>query len=174
LLVAGGAVFATRTNYLSSADTLIVALPLLAASAVALVWTRRRELCAALMICAMFTTTALGINYVSNRVSERESVRELLQQAAREGFAATPVLQLHTIERSTEFYAAGRIDYNEDGSPIKLEGVTQVLEFMRRKGGTVLVIVPVEYVNQLTGNAALETKVIGDNGDVALVLARVR
>lgn len=174
LLVVGGVVFATRINYLSPAGALIIALPLLAASAIALIWTRRRELCAALLVCAMFTTTALGINLVSNRVSQQESVRGLLQQAAREGFAATPVLLLHTIERSAEFYAAGRMDYDEDGSPTKLEGVAPLLDAARRKGGTVLVIVPVEYVNQLTGNNALETKVIGDNGDVAFVVARVR
>ncbi len=83
-------------------------------------------------------------------------------------------MQLHTVERSAEFYAAGRIDYNEDGSPLKLEGVVPLLDVARRKGNTVLVIVPVEYVNQLTRNAALETKIIGDNGEVALVIARVR
>ncbi len=173
LLVVGGAVLAARMNYLSPAETLIVALPLLAASGLALMWTRRRELCASLLVCAMFSTTALAINFVSKRVSERESVRELLQQAARDGFAATPVLQLHVVERSAEFYAAGRIDYNEDGSPLKLEGVAAVLDAAHRKGGTALVIVPVEYVNQLTGNASLETKIIGDNGEVALVLAHV-
>ncbi len=172
LLTISGVIFATRADYLSLARALALALPLIAASIVALVWTHKRELCAALLVCAAFTTTALTITYANNSIAQRESIRELLQQAAQQGYAATPVLQLHTVERSAEFYAAGRIDYNEDGSPLKLEGVAPLLEVARRKGGTALVIVPVEYVNQLTGYAPLETKIIGDNGGIALVAAR--
>lgn len=172
LLTVGGVVFVTRADYISLARAIALALPLIAASIVALVLTRKRELCAAILVCAAFTTMALAINYASKSITQRESVRELLQQAAQEGYAATPVLQLHTIERSAEFYAAGRIDYNEDGSPLKLEGVAPVLDVTRRKGGTALVIVPIEYANQLTVYAPLETKIIGDNGSVTLAAVR--
>jgi hypothetical protein len=85
------------------------------------------------------------------------------------------VLSLHTIERTAEFYAAGRLIYDETGrAPLKFEGAGEVLEVLRQRGGTVLVIVPEEHVGQLLNFQLFECEVIGDNGSVVLVAVRVR
>jgi 4-amino-4-deoxy-L-arabinose transferase-like glycosyltransferase len=174
LLAAASVIFAQHAQYLSLLSALIIAAPLIIAGGFALLWTRQREWCVALLVCAMFSTLALAINRANEEIAHRESVRELLQLAALEGFASTPVVQLHTIERSAEFYAAGRLAYQEGGEPVEFDGVAPVLEAARSKGGTVLVIVPVEYIGQLTGYALLEAKIIGDNKNVALVAAHAR
>jgi hypothetical protein len=99
-------------------------------------------------------------------------VRELLTAAAARGYATTPVVQLHTVERSAEFYAAGRLSYGSDGEPLKFEGVVQVLDAARRNGGEVLCFVPVEFASQLTNAKPAGAQIIGHNGRVALVLVR--
>ncbi|MFN2452898.1 MAG: glycosyltransferase family 39 protein [Pyrinomonadaceae bacterium] len=174
LLAAASVIAVAQSEYLTRETALIVILPLIVAGVTALFWARRRELCAVLLVCAMFGTMALAIDYASEGMTRRESVRSLLERAAQEGYAAAPVFQLHTIERSAEFYAAGRLSYDANGEPTKFESVTQVLAAARQSGSTALVIVPLPYVSQLTTYAPLETRVIGDNGDLALVAARVR
>jgi hypothetical protein len=79
------------------------------------------------------------------------------------------------VERTAQFYAAGRLINDEArGEPRKFEGAGEVLEVARQRGGTLLVIVPEEHAGQLLNFQPLVTEVIGDNGTVVLVAARVR
>ena len=78
------------------------------------------------------------------------------------GYANAPVVQLHTIERSAEFYAASRVTYGSDGEPVKFEGATQVIEAAQRSGGSVLCLVPVEFEPQLTTLKQANSEIIAD------------
>jgi hypothetical protein len=101
-------------------------------------------------------------------------VRDLLKQATARGYGAAPVVQFHTLERTAEFYAAGRMSYGSMGEPIQLEQIAQVLDAARRNGGVVLCFVPIEYERQLTDFQQVRVEVIGDNGRVSLVVVRAR
>jgi hypothetical protein len=57
---------------------------------------------------------------------------------------------------------------------LKFEGPYGVIEALRAGRGAALVIVPLEFLNQLTGRPELETRVIGDNGMSALVFVRLK
>ena len=94
--------------------------------------------------------------------------------AAARGFGGLRVVQLHTVERSAEFYATGRLDYGADGEPLKLESVLQVVDSARRNGGSVLCFVPIQFESQLTTYNQARTEMIGDNGKVALALVQAR
>ena len=107
-------------------------------------------------------------------LARAESVRDLVVAASARGYQTTPVIQLHTVERTAEFYAANRMTYGLDGEPVKLEGVAQVAEAARRNGGLVLCFVPKQYESQLTLYANTRTEVIADNGRVSLVAVRVK
>jgi 4-amino-4-deoxy-L-arabinose transferase-like glycosyltransferase len=107
-------------------------------------------------------------------IARRESVRDLLGVAAARGYSNTPLVMLHTLERTSEFYAAGRISYDSDGEPSWFETVAEVVAAAHNNDGLVLCIVPVEYQSQLRSTDQMETQVIGDNGQVALVVVRVR
>jgi hypothetical protein len=123
---------------------------------------------------ALFITSVIGLSYAAPVLARPESVSDLLAAAATRGYGATPVVQLHTVERTAEFYAAGRMAYGPDGEPVKLEGVTQVADAARRNGGVVLCFVPKEYEMQLTSYPSIQTEVIADNGRVALVVVRLK
>jgi 4-amino-4-deoxy-L-arabinose transferase-like glycosyltransferase len=176
LLALAGTAYELKATELSRACIALVVVPLVAASAYVLFYAaRRRATCVLLVVGVSFLTTMLVVGCAAERVAARESVRDLLRAADARGYGASPVLNLHTVERTGQFYAAGRLIYDEaQGEPRKFEGAGEVLEVARQRGGTLLVIVPEEYAGQLLNFRPLETEVIGDNGTVVLVAARLR
>ena len=142
--------------------------------AIAIVRPQLRKALVILIPMSMIITSAIGLYKVAPELARPESVRDVLAAATARGFGATPVVQLHTIERTAEFYAANRMTYQPDGEPVKLEGVAQVAEAARRNGGLVLCFVPREYEVQLTSYQDVQTETIGNNGRVSLLVVRVR
>jgi 4-amino-4-deoxy-L-arabinose transferase-like glycosyltransferase len=170
--IASAAIWYThREANLSILTAGLVVLPLFITGAV--VVARPRRSLFAWIVIATFLTAVSGLIFAGTAVSRSDSVRDLLTVAATRGYATTPVVQLHTIERSAEFYAAGRITYGSDGEPLKFEGVVQVVDAARRSGGAVLCLIPREYASQLIAAKQVSTELIGDNGRVALILVRV-
>lgn len=148
--------------------------PLIVIGAAALARPQTRKALLILIPLALFITSAIGLSRAAPVLARPESVRDLLAAAATRGYGAAPVVQLHTVERTAEFYAAGRLAYLPDGEPVKLEGVTQVADAARRNGGVVLCFVPKEYETQLTSYPSIQAEVIADNGRVSLVLVRLK
>ena len=133
--------------------------------------------CQALLLLislAAFATAAIGLRCAAPVIASTQSVRDLLAVATARGYANAPVVQLHTVERSAEFYAANRIMYGSDGEPVKFEGAGQVIEAARKSGGPVLCLVPVEFEAQLTTLQVATSEIIADNGRVALVRVSVK
>ena len=123
---------------------------------------------------AVIASSALSLRLIGPAAATTESVRELIASAGALGYGSVPVVQLHTIERTAEFYAAGRLSYGRDGEPVKLEGANQVLDAARLNSGHVLCFVPLMYLSQLTALPNADCKVIASNGRVCLVLVSIR
>jgi 4-amino-4-deoxy-L-arabinose transferase-like glycosyltransferase len=170
-----GAFYELRVTELSRVCIVLVAAPVVAAGAYVLLAPGRRAACALVVAGASFLTTMLIVGCAVERVAARESMRDLLRAAEARGYGEAPVLNLHTIERTSQFYAAGRVLYDDAREePRKYEGVGEVLEVLRERGGTLLVIVPEEYARQLLDFRPLEVEVIGDNGENVLAAVRAR
>ena len=170
-----GILYALDTHELSPLCIALVTAPVMAASAYAFVMARRRVRSVSMIVGVSFLATMLVAGCALDKVSARESMRDLLRAAEGRGYGGSRVLNLHTVERTSEFYAAGRLIYDErDGEPHKFEGVGEVRDVLQARGGTVLVIVPLEYAAQLFQFQPLHTELIGDNGHLALVAARLR
>ncbi|HEY0005094.1 MAG TPA: glycosyltransferase family 39 protein [Pyrinomonadaceae bacterium] len=165
-------VYAWRSGYATIACALFVAAPLLLASVFAIFWTSSRERTAASIVFAVFVSTALALGCLIERGAQRKSMRDLFQLASARGYAAAPVFNLHTIERTSEFYAGGRVVYDAQGEPLKFEGPAQVENAAREEDRPILVIVPARYAYQLTDDPVLETETIGQNGSVALIAVK--
>jgi hypothetical protein len=101
-----------------------------------------------------------------------ESVRDLLRLADARGYAGAPVLNLYTVERSSEFYAAGRLVYDEAGEPRMFDGTNLVTDFADARREPVLVVIPVGDAAQLASMGAARAELIGDNGVHALFVVR--
>jgi hypothetical protein len=152
---------------------LAVTLPACACGLLALFKAGRRALCFACVTGTTLLTVVLIAGCALGRFAERETVGRLLLKAGGEGYGGLPVVGLHTVERTAEFYAAGRLAYDARGEPLKLEGADEVAEFARRNGGRALVLVPVKNAAQLSAEPGLESSYLGDNGSVALFVVRV-
>ena len=175
LLAVAGLVYGVKETDLSHLCVALVTAPVIAVSGYMMFAARRRERSMWVAVGVTFLTPLIIAACVLMKVSARESVRDLLREADARGYGASPVLSLHHIERTAEFYAAGRLIYDETrGEPLKFEGVGEVLKVARQRGETILVIVPDEYVGQLLNFQFLETEVIGNNGSVVLVAVHAR
>ncbi|MCA1615413.1 MAG: phospholipid carrier-dependent glycosyltransferase [Acidobacteria bacterium] len=174
LFAAGVIVYAARTGDLAIPCALLVASPAAAAGACALFQTVGRAVRATLVAGACLLTVMLAVSCALDGGARRESVRDLLRAANGRGYGSARVLNLHTVERTAEFYAAGRIDYDTQGEPSKLEGANQVEDLVRARGGPALVFVPVEHDWQIEQYPPLESERLGDNGAVAVYAVRAR
>jgi 4-amino-4-deoxy-L-arabinose transferase-like glycosyltransferase len=150
------------------------AVPIVATGVLAILRPRLRGKLFLAISIATVLTAAIAIRLVAPTVARSQSVRDLLAAANARGYSNIPIVQLHTIERSAEFYASGRISYGPDGEPVKFEGAGQVIDAARRNHGMVLCFVPANLVSQLSTLPQLNVEMIGDNGRAALVLAQAR
>ena len=167
-----GAWYSVRHLHLNSLCLSGALSPLFLVGVIALLRPQMRKALFVLIPVATFAASAIAINCAAPVAARTESVRDLLVAANARGYGAARVVQLHNIERTAEFYAAGRLDYGSDGEPIKLEGVPQVAEAAHRSGGVVLCFVPTAYESQLTSYQKIQAEVIANNGRVSLVIVR--
>lgn len=104
-----------------------------------------------------------------------ETVKHMMDVAAEKGHGTERVLMLHTVSHSAEFYAAGRLDREESGKQKKLFGVSEVISEMNAVGdSTTLVMIPLEYIHQITKSDQITAEILDDNGELALVLVTIR
>lgn len=169
LIAAGGAAYLHAGGAASWAAALAVVAPACAAGAVAVSFAaRRRVLCAASLVGGSLLTVVLVAALALGPLAERESVRELLARADALGLGQVPIFELHDVERTAEFYGAGRLVYGPDGQPHKFEGPLEVRDAARERGGRALVLVRHEYAHQLEEIDGAETRPVGDNGAFVL------
>ena len=179
LFVAGGTyAFRESTNgkgaVLSLSCVVAVLAPAGLSGLLATLLPGRRQLCFTAIVAATFLTVLLIVGCALGVGAREHSTRGLFEVAQAEGYGNLPVFQLHVVERTAEFYAAGRLAYDAEGQPLKYEGAYQVIDAMRLKGGSALVLVPPELQRQLTAVEEVEARVLGDNGQVALVHLRLK
>ena len=173
LLSPAGVVYAQRFGNISWSHALLIVSPLLLAGVVVTVWTQRRILAVAVIVVAIMATVTLSLNYVAARFTERETVRELIMTADAQGYGSAPLFMFEKVERTAEFYAAGRVAYTPDGEPVRFELVSQLVTQARQTHGPILIIMRPRSVSQLTNAKELKTTVIGTNGSTTLVAVQV-
>jgi hypothetical protein len=132
------------------------------------VW--RRSLVQA-VAAGTFVVVLFAIFAIVPRFAETDSVKGLFTVADTRGLGNTPVLMLHRVSHNAEFYAAGRIIRDTEGKQKNVFGPHEVRREIRERGGApLLVLVPIEFLYQLTQSDFLNAEVVKDNGEHALVV----
>ncbi len=172
-LVFVGVIYAARRGDISWVPMIIVALLVLATS-FALVFQSSKGLpvITALAILSV-VVCGIGLKYGAPVFARRESVRDLVSMASARGYDALPVVQMYEKERTSEYYCAGRIEYGRDGEPVVLTGMNQLLAAAEQNGGSILVLVPRHYSQELSSFPRVNVEILGTNGHVVLGIARV-
>ena len=175
LLVFHVSEFGEALRGLSPVYVTALLLPVGLTAVVTLLTPRKRELCAVSVVGATLLTVMLVVmSGVLGRLTRKETLGPTLAEAATQGYGQLPVVNLHTVERTSEFYANGHLAYDANGELLKLEGTGQVAEFARSRGGAALVIVHRNDEHQLFEDPALESKRVAFNGRHALVYVKSR
>jgi 4-amino-4-deoxy-L-arabinose transferase-like glycosyltransferase len=174
LFAVAGVIFAKQTDKVSLRCALLAAVPLIVVGSLALSGIRKRVLASILVASLPLGGTVIVINCAVDSFAQRESVRDLIQLADARGYASAPVFMLSRIERTSEFYASGRVVYGPDGEPVKFDNGDEVARQAQRSRTPFLVLVPLGSLSQMNGLQGVSTTVIGDNGRVAIVAVRAR
>lgn len=133
---------------------------------------RRAVLIVAVAGLTFATIIALLLTAVPS-YADNDSVKRLIAEADARGFSGAEVLSQHAISHNAEFYAAGRLLRTEDGKQQRLYSPAEILnEIRRRKGDTVLVLVPNEWAHQTLESPLLSAELIARNSENSLIAAR--
>jgi 4-amino-4-deoxy-L-arabinose transferase-like glycosyltransferase len=165
-------IYPVRVGLIPWGCALAVAAPLAIAGAWAALGRGVRARSACVVAAAQLLAAMLAVVCALPVVARRESVRDLLRLADARGYAGVPVLDLYTVERSAEYYAAGRLVYDDAGEPRMFDGTNLVADFADERREPVLVIVPVEYAAQIRAMGVGRAQSMGDNGVHALFVVR--
>ena len=174
LFAIGALVYSWRTGNLPHTIALLLAAPLLIAGCFPFFFARKPATSVALLVAATVAVLLVAMYSVAPAFAEPDSSKSLLQLADARGYSQTMIYGMQRSDRTPEFYAAGRVVYGADGEPVMYEGPSQVIDESRKRGDVLLAFVPIWQVGQLTGMAAAQTEVIGNNGRYAIVAVRAR
>lgn len=175
LLGLGGIAYAVKAGLAPLTCGVAVGVPVLVAGLLALAAPSKRKLSASGVVLATFVAVLLIVGCGTGGVGRRESVRDLMARADAEGYSTWPVFYLLTAERTAEFYAGERLGRGPDGDTIRFDGEWDLWQALQqRPDGRALVLVQTHFLPRITEYPPLETKIITDNGAIAIVAVRLR
>jgi 4-amino-4-deoxy-L-arabinose transferase-like glycosyltransferase len=169
IFAAGVIVYAERSGNLSTLCAALIAAPFAAAGGFGLVFSKRGSLAVIMIGGATLAGVLIVLNCGAPKLAERESTKHLLELADARGYSDAFVYGLQRDDRTPEFYAAGRVAYDADGEATKYDGVGQIVWESRKRRAPILVMAPLDEVNQFTQLSSVRVDVIGNNGKIALV-----
>jgi 4-amino-4-deoxy-L-arabinose transferase-like glycosyltransferase len=174
LLGVAGIIFAQQTGKASPMCSLmVVAAPILAGTFILL--QKRQGLVTPILIALVPAVGSMfALNCVVDHFASRESVRELIRSADARGYGAAHLIMFSRIERTAEFYGAGRVIYGTDGDPLKVEHPEEVLAQVKSANGPLLLVVPLGSMGRLESVQGLQINRIADNGRNGIVAASLR
>lgn len=133
----------------------------------------RRPAWKAPLIGTAFVTliaVCLLIQFVVPKFAEGDSVKTLIAKADNDGDGNDKIFSLHTVSHNAEFYGSGRIVRAEDGQQRRFNSVPEIVDEMKNESiNTALVLMPIAYTREMPAFEMIEAKVIGDNGELAIV-----
>ena len=169
----GSLAYSWRTGNWSLTTASLLAAPLFASGCFPFLFPRKQAASAAFMAAMTIVTMIVVMYRVAPTFADDQSSRRLLQLAGARGYSQTAIYGMQRSDRTSEFYAAGRVVYGADGEPILYQGANQVFEECRKRGETLLTFVPIRDVNQFSEMSS-PADVIGSNDRYAIVAVCTR
>ena len=125
-------------------------------------------------LIAVAFTTPMVVCVMSQIVvptyADSDSVKSLISAADAGGYKDDKIFCLHTVSHNAEFYGAGRLVRNADGSQRRFNSVQELVDEMKSKGlQEGLVLMPDAYTKEMPIYDMIVPSVIADNGELAIV-----
>lgn len=123
----------------------------------------------------MFVTVTIVLTLAVPRFAETDSVKSLVSAADEHGHSSDRLMMFYTLSHNAEFYAAGRLLRGVDGKQLNFYTVESMMPYLQAEPGQrALILAPLEHVAPLTGDSRLDTRVIADNTELAIVQVAVK
>lgn len=135
---------------------------------------RRRKVVLQIMAAAVFVFVIITMQFFVKDFTSNDTVKDLFAAADAQGFSDARVLNLYVISYSAEFYGAGRLLRNADGTQKRFDGAGEIYDEIKQDNKPVLVLTSLEGVKYLTESNLLTTKVLADNNDLVIVAVEKR
>src|SRR5690606_5899987 len=124
---------------------------------------------------ATFVAIAAIIVFILPRFGDADSVERLIREADEKGYAGAPVVGFLTISHNAEFYAAGRVLRNADGTQRRIASNAEIPVAIAETGGNkLLLLVRPEQRHHLESDTILAAEHISGNGELDLVAVSLR
>lgn len=134
-----------------------------------------REIALQIKAFLMFAVVFVLLQFFIEPSARHETTKDLIVTANSQGFADARILTLHNTSHNAEFYGAGRLQRLANGKQRYLYGVAEVKEFIEQnENKPVLVLVPLEYLKDLTESDLVSSRVLKDNGKLAIAVVNLR
>ncbi|MGI9036374.1 MAG: hypothetical protein ACR2GD_10100 [Pyrinomonadaceae bacterium] len=134
----------------------------------------RRKIALRLLAFAVFACVVAALQFFVADYARNDTVKNLIAQADAQGFSDAKILNLYNVSHSAEFYGAQRLIRTADGKQKRFDGPIEIYAQLNDKNKRALVLVPLDGVKYLTESELLSTKVLGDNGELAIVAVEKR
>lgn len=136
---------------------------------------RTREIILQIIAAAMFVSVIAALQFFVTDFARNDTVKNLIAAADARGFSGAKILSMHAVTYNAEFYGAGRLIRDADGKIKKFYGAPEIADEIRREDGkTALVLVPLEYADQLRETDVVSAEFLGDNGESAIFAVSVK
>ncbi|MGI8555655.1 MAG: ArnT family glycosyltransferase [Pyrinomonadaceae bacterium] len=133
-----------------------------------------RKIVLQLLALTTFVLTVIALQFFVADYARNDTVKNLIAAADAQGFSQAKILNLYDISHNAEFYGAGRLVRTPDGKQKRFDGAGEIYQELNRENEPALVLVPLDDVKYLTQSDLLNTKVLGDNGELAIVAVEKR
>ncbi len=136
----------------------------------------RREFAMQFLAFITFAAVALSLHFIVPRFAAEDSTKSLIEAANANGYAAEKIVNLYVVSHNAEFYAPGRLIRDEDGKLKRFDDFSELIKWLEKTNAPqILMLVPhKDAENILNESTAAESKVVGDNGDTAIVLVKLK
>ncbi len=123
---------------------------------------------------ATFAIVILILQFAAPKYAAEDSVKDLVAAANEDGYGSEKIVNLYTVSHNLEFYAPDRLVRNNDGTQKRFDDYSVLVKDVKNTAdGRILVLVPEkDLANVLAENTSVETEVLGENGELAIVLVK--
>jgi 4-amino-4-deoxy-L-arabinose transferase-like glycosyltransferase len=122
-----------------------------------------------------FLIVIILLIFVVPDFAEEDSTRHLVRNADAKGYKTERILNMHTTSHNIEFYGHGRLVRAEDGKQARFSGTTEIVDFMKKEDQeSVLVLIPHEFLSQLTESKLVTVDVFDKNAELTMVAVKLK
>ena len=117
-----------------------------------------------------FVVVIVLLRFAVPEFAKLDSTKHFVDIANSKGFESAKIINMHTINHNIEFYGSGRVLRAKDGKLKRVNGTKDLLEYLDKKDkDAILVIIPHEFLDELTKSDILKSEVLAKNSELTFV-----